>query len=71
MKIQVMSDLHREFYLGGSQPKYNKDVDYIIMAGDIHVVPKKLADYLNSVADKINGNITTIVERKAFEFKEG
>ena len=60
MKIQVMSDLHREFYRGGSAPQINKEADYLVLAGDTHTNPTKFAVFLNKIADEFNGQIICI-----------
>jgi len=60
MKLQIMSDLHREFYKRGWKPNFDQDADYIIMAGDISNKPEMSAKFLNEVADGIRGTIICI-----------
>jgi predicted phosphodiesterase len=60
MKIQIMSDLHREFYGDSWKPEFNKDVDYIVLAGDTSTDPIRNAKFFNDIAEKVNGKIISI-----------
>jgi len=60
MKIQIMSDLHREFYSSGWMPDFDPDADFIVMAGDTHNDPKKFGIFLNQVADKVEGRLLCV-----------
>lgn len=61
MHIQIMSDLHREFYNEIEyRPEIDKDADFIVIAGDISTVPMTSATYLNDIAEQTKGTIIAI-----------
>jgi Icc-related predicted phosphoesterase len=60
MRIQVMSDLHREFYPEIWIPEINDDVDYIILAGDTSADAIRNAEFLNEVASRTKATIICI-----------
>jgi len=62
MKIQFLSDLHREFYPGGkgSSPKIFYNADVVILGGDISTTPEGAAHYIKSIRGQTKGDILYI-----------
>ena len=58
MKIQILSDAHREFYLeSGWEPKISKDAEMIICAGDMVTGPEMANRYFSSLREKTDAKI--------------
>jgi len=60
MKIQIVSDLHQEFYRNGSKPKLDDNADYLVLAGDVATNPKGVKDYLKYALDHTPATIICI-----------
>lgn len=62
MKIQILSDIHREFYYGDeSFPYISPEIDLLLMAGDITTSPYSYVGVLKSIRNKTSAPIISVL----------
>lgn len=66
MKIQIMSDLHQEFYFNMQVPDINPQADILLLAGDMCTSPNSYRFFLEKIREISNIPIVAVLGNHEF-----